>query len=183
MCASLVSKHMVPGMNTGVIRTLQQSGIQKTRQPLVLVWYNTQKQFQLNKIGSTRISRLPVVVVVVSVFPALFSPNDGPAGEQTKGTASFGKRHNKTHTACRRCGRTSFHKQKMVCASCGYPHAKMRRCKCRVHAVFAPSSVLRVVYVPSAAYGRLSQSVERSLKVASLWNFVGQRLFCCFVKA
>ncbi|CAM9440123.1 unnamed protein product [Pylaiella littoralis] len=45
----------------------------------------------------------------------------------TKGTASFGKRHTKTHTACRRCGRTSFHKQKKVCASCGYPAAKMRR--------------------------------------------------------
>ncbi|CAM9296605.1 unnamed protein product [Sphacelaria rigidula] len=45
----------------------------------------------------------------------------------TKGTASFGKRHNKTHTACRRCGRTSFHKQKKVCSSCGYPAAKMRR--------------------------------------------------------
>ena len=50
-------------------------------------------------------------------------------GEQTKGTASFGKRHTKTHTACRRCGRTSFHKQKKVCASCGYPAAKMRRCE------------------------------------------------------
>eukprot|EP00903_Cladosiphon_okamuranus_P017805 g16386.t1 len=45
----------------------------------------------------------------------------------TKGTSSFGKRHNKTHTACPRCGRTSFHKQKKVCASCGYPAAKMRR--------------------------------------------------------
>ncbi|CAM9863517.1 unnamed protein product, partial [Ascophyllum nodosum] len=46
---------------------------------------------------------------------------------QTKGTASFGKRHTKTHTTCRRCGRTSFHKQKSTCASCGYPAAKMRR--------------------------------------------------------
>ncbi|CAM9399203.1 unnamed protein product, partial [Ectocarpus fasciculatus] len=46
---------------------------------------------------------------------------------QTKGTASFGKRHNKTHTACRRCGRTSFHKQKKICAACGYPGKKMRR--------------------------------------------------------
>ncbi|CAM9674434.1 unnamed protein product [Phaeothamnion confervicola] len=45
----------------------------------------------------------------------------------TKGTSSFGKRHQKTHTACRRCGRTSFHKQKSECASCGYPAAKMRR--------------------------------------------------------
>ncbi|KAJ0422159.1 hypothetical protein BJY00DRAFT_98189 [Aspergillus carlsbadensis] len=26
----------------------------------------------------------------------------------TKGTSSFGKRHNKTHTLCRRCGRRSY---------------------------------------------------------------------------
>ena len=32
----------------------------------------------------------------------------------------------KTHTACRRCGRTSFHIQKKVCAACGYPSARMR---------------------------------------------------------
>ncbi|MCO5611844.1 hypothetical protein L7F22_066103 [Adiantum nelumboides] len=29
-----------------------------------------------------------------------------------KGTGSFGKRRNKLHTLCRRCGRTSFHIQK-----------------------------------------------------------------------
>mmetsp|Transcript_13288 Transcript_13288/g.15197 ORF Transcript_13288/g.15197 Transcript_13288/m.15197 type:complete len:90 (+) Transcript_13288:194-463(+) len=45
----------------------------------------------------------------------------------TKGTTSFGKRHNKTHTICRRCGRSSFHIQKGQCASCGYPLKKMRR--------------------------------------------------------
>eukprot|EP01039_Chlorochromonas_danica_P011122 gene11122-12390_t len=44
----------------------------------------------------------------------------------TKGTQSFGKRHTKTHTACRRCGKISFHKQKATCASCGYPGAKTR---------------------------------------------------------
>lgn len=48
---------------------------------------------------------------------------------QTKGTASFGKRHSKTHTICPRCGRTSFHKNKMICSSCGYPGPKMRRCE------------------------------------------------------
>ena len=32
----------------------------------------------------------------------------------------------KTHTTCRRCGRTSFHIQKKVCAACGYPSARMR---------------------------------------------------------
>mmetsp|Transcript_3029 Transcript_3029/g.4327 ORF Transcript_3029/g.4327 Transcript_3029/m.4327 type:complete len:90 (+) Transcript_3029:83-352(+) len=44
----------------------------------------------------------------------------------TKGTSSFGKRHTKTHTLCRRCGRTAFHKQKKVCACCGYPSKKIR---------------------------------------------------------
>jgi len=44
----------------------------------------------------------------------------------TKGTSSFGKRRNKTHTLCRRCGKSSFHIQKKVCASCGYPAAKIR---------------------------------------------------------
>lgn len=48
---------------------------------------------------------------------------------QTKGTSSFGKRHNKTHTSCRRCGRVSFHKQKKVCSSCGFPAAKIRKCE------------------------------------------------------
>ncbi|THH32017.1 hypothetical protein EUX98_g2137 [Antrodiella citrinella] len=29
----------------------------------------------------------------------------------TKGTTSFGKRHTKSHTLCRRCGNRAFHKQ------------------------------------------------------------------------
>ena len=44
----------------------------------------------------------------------------------TKGTSSFGKRRNKTHTLCRRCGKVSFHIQKKVCAPCGYPQARIR---------------------------------------------------------
>ncbi|ENH61927.1 60S ribosomal protein L37, partial [Fusarium oxysporum f. sp. cubense race 1] len=44
-----------------------------------------------------------------------------------KGTSSFGKRHNKTHTLCRRCGRRSLHVQKHECSSCGYPAAKIRK--------------------------------------------------------
>ncbi|EAA04924.3 probable 60S ribosomal protein L37-A [Anopheles arabiensis] len=44
----------------------------------------------------------------------------------TKGTSSFGKRHNKTHTLCRRCGRSSYHIQKHTCSRCGYPAAKIR---------------------------------------------------------
>merc|ERR1712066_299315 len=44
----------------------------------------------------------------------------------TKGTTSFGKRHNKTHTSCRRCGKVSYHIQKKRCVSCGYPKKKKR---------------------------------------------------------
>ncbi|GIK01127.1 60S ribosomal protein L37 [Aspergillus viridinutans] len=44
-----------------------------------------------------------------------------------KGTSSFGKRHNKSHTLCRRCGKRSFHIQKSTCANCGYPSAKVRK--------------------------------------------------------
>lgn len=44
----------------------------------------------------------------------------------TKGTTSFGKRHVKTHTICRRCGSSSYHIQKSKCASCGYPSPKTR---------------------------------------------------------
>ncbi|KAK2187127.1 hypothetical protein NP493_177g00020 [Ridgeia piscesae] len=45
----------------------------------------------------------------------------------TKGTSSFGKRHNKTHTLCRRCGSRSYHIQKKTCSRCGYPAARMRK--------------------------------------------------------
>uniref|UniRef100_J3LIB1 Ribosomal protein L37 n=1 Tax=Oryza brachyantha TaxID=4533 RepID=J3LIB1_ORYBR len=46
---------------------------------------------------------------------------------QGKGTGSFGKRRNKTHTLCVRCGRRSFHLQKSTCSSCGYPAARIRK--------------------------------------------------------
>ena len=36
------------------------------------------------------------------------------------------KQIQKTHTRCRRCGRTSFHIQKKVCAGCGYQSARLR---------------------------------------------------------
>lgn len=52
-----------------------------------------------------------------------------PPVPQTKGTTSFGKRHNKSHTLCRRCGRRSYHVQKKTCSACGYPAAKTRSCE------------------------------------------------------
>nr|AHA44490.1 60S ribosomal-like protein [Pectinaria gouldii] len=47
----------------------------------------------------------------------------------TKGTSSFGKRHNKSHTLCVRCGGRCYHIQKKTCASCGYPSKRMRQYK------------------------------------------------------
>ncbi|GAU13857.1 hypothetical protein TSUD_261850 [Trifolium subterraneum] len=44
-----------------------------------------------------------------------------------KGTGSFGKRRNKTHTLCVRCGRRSFHLQKSRCSACAYPAARVRK--------------------------------------------------------
>ncbi|ODQ48749.1 hypothetical protein PICMEDRAFT_75397 [Pichia membranifaciens NRRL Y-2026] len=44
-----------------------------------------------------------------------------------QGTPSLGKKHVKSHTLCKRCGKRSFHNQKKTCASCGYPAAKMRK--------------------------------------------------------
>ncbi|KAF2323361.1 hypothetical protein GH714_034839 [Hevea brasiliensis] len=46
-----------------------------------------------------------------------------------KGTGSFGKRRNKTHTLCVRCGRRSFHLQKSRCAACAFPAARKRKFK------------------------------------------------------
>merc|ERR1739848_669794 len=45
----------------------------------------------------------------------------------TKGTQAQGKKHNKSHVLCVRCGKRSFHVQKSVCSGCHYPAAKMRK--------------------------------------------------------
>ncbi|KAL9666942.1 hypothetical protein QQ045_001286 [Rhodiola kirilowii] len=44
-----------------------------------------------------------------------------------KGTGSFRKRRNKTHTLCVRCGRRSFHLQKSRYSACAYPAARTRK--------------------------------------------------------
>lgn len=70
-----------------------------------------------------------VIDVTVKIF-VLDGHNSNfflPLISQTKGTTSFGKRHTKSHTACRRCGKVSFHIQKKTCSSCGYPSPKMRQ--------------------------------------------------------
>ncbi|XP_018833692.2 60S ribosomal protein L37-1-like [Juglans regia] len=52
-----------------------------------------------------------------------------------KGTGSFGKRRNKTHTLCVRCGRRSFHLQKSRCAACAYPASRVRKYNWSVKAI------------------------------------------------
>ncbi|KAG6698511.1 hypothetical protein I3843_08G023800 [Carya illinoinensis] len=52
-----------------------------------------------------------------------------------KGTRSFGKRTNKTHTQCVRCGRRSFHLQKSRCAACAYPASHVRKYNWSVKAI------------------------------------------------
>uniref|UniRef100_A0AAY5L3R7 60S ribosomal protein L37 n=1 Tax=Esox lucius TaxID=8010 RepID=A0AAY5L3R7_ESOLU len=49
------------------------------------------------------------------------------SGYLTKGTSSFGKRRNKTHALCRRCGSKAYHLQKSSCGKCGYPEKRKRR--------------------------------------------------------
>ena len=44
-----------------------------------------------------------------------------------KGTQSFGKRHTRVHTECRRCGRKTYHIQNKRCGHCGFPDAKTRK--------------------------------------------------------
>ncbi|XP_036063318.1 60S ribosomal protein L37-like [Onychomys torridus] len=60
----------------------------------------------------------------VNLFPS-FLP--GPSCLlPTKGTSSFGKHHNKTHTLCCCYGSKACHLQKSTCGKCGYP-AKHKR--------------------------------------------------------
>mmetsp|Transcript_5442 Transcript_5442/g.24495 ORF Transcript_5442/g.24495 Transcript_5442/m.24495 type:complete len:97 (-) Transcript_5442:114-404(-) len=56
-------------------------------------------------------------------------------GKIGKGTGSFGKRHNKSHTLCRRCGRRAYHIQKSTCGACGYPSARKRNYNWSVKAI------------------------------------------------
>ncbi|XP_032887411.1 60S ribosomal protein L37-like [Amblyraja radiata] len=45
----------------------------------------------------------------------------------TKGTSSFGKRWNKTHTLCWRCGAKACHLQKSTCGKCANPAKRKRK--------------------------------------------------------
>jgi large subunit ribosomal protein L37e len=61
----------------------------------------------------------------VSPFPLARVPSACRA-EMPHSKQALKKQIQKTHTGCRRCGRTSFHIQKKVCAGCGYPAARNR---------------------------------------------------------
>jgi large subunit ribosomal protein L37e len=48
----------------------------------------------------------------------------------TKGTPSYGRKNKKTHIACRRCGKHTYHLSKKRCSACGFGiggSAKMRK--------------------------------------------------------
>ncbi|KAH0505538.1 60S ribosomal protein L37 [Microtus ochrogaster] len=45
----------------------------------------------------------------------------------TKGTSSFRKHRNKTHTLCHRCGSKAYHLQKSTCGKCSYPAKRKRK--------------------------------------------------------
>lgn len=74
--------------------------------------------------AETRLSELWTAVKHLGIVPDLSSFTS-----QTKGTSSFGKRRNKTHTLCRRCGSKAYHLQKSSCGKCGYPEKRKRKCK------------------------------------------------------
>ncbi|KAK1803618.1 hypothetical protein P4O66_021030, partial [Electrophorus voltai] len=64
---------------------------------------------------------------LASLFRTVVCKPDGVVSFQTKGTSSFGKRRNKTHTLCRRCGSKAYHLQKSTCGKCGYPAKRKRK--------------------------------------------------------
>lgn len=76
---------------------------------------------------------------------------------QTKGTSSFGKRRNKTHTLCRRCGAKAYHLQKSSCGKCGYPEKRKRKCK-------SPNNMFFLCIYPCI------QNVNGSLMVIRRYN-------------
>ncbi|THU49182.1 hypothetical protein C4D60_Mb06t06860 [Musa balbisiana] len=67
--------------------------------------------------------------------PSVAAKGLSRATRMGKGTGSFGKRRNKTHTLCVRCGRRSFHLQKSRCGACGYPSSRIRKYNWSVKAI------------------------------------------------
>merc|ERR1712212_521996 len=78
-------------------------------------------------MGTDKNIKLHIVTDIKSdIRKCIFLLATGKGCTMTKGTSSFGKRLNKSHTLCIRCGRTSYHIQKKTCASCGFPSSRIR---------------------------------------------------------
>ncbi len=93
---------------------------------------------------------------------------------QTKGTSSFGKRHNKTHTLCRRCGGRCYHIQKKKCARCGYPSPRMRKCEYSMGVVWC-------AFMPLGTYRRhLCRTASRK---TTSWSSTTVKLILRFTLA
>ncbi|KAL2470600.1 Large subunit ribosomal protein L37e [Abeliophyllum distichum] len=69
-----------------------------------------------------------------------------------EGNREFGKRRNKTHTLCVRCGRCSFHIQKSRCSACAYLAVRKRTYKWSVKAIRIKTTgtgrMMYLCYVP-----------------------------------
>ena len=76
----------------------------------------------------------------------------------------------KTHTACRRCGKVSFHKQKKSCAACGYPEAKIRKCKCYTSFSCTNCAVFCLIYLWVMCFVG-SRLVRESEPSTNDWNW------------
>lgn len=76
-----------------------------------------------------RLARVPDRSVRLHGLSSLTLSCDCQTSRRSCIVLAVGKRRNKTHTLCRRCGRRSFHIQKTTCSSCGYPAARIRKCK------------------------------------------------------
>ncbi|XP_054297184.1 large ribosomal subunit protein eL37-like [Pongo pygmaeus] len=61
------------------------------------------------------------------------SPTEGHRSKVTKGTSSFGKRRNKTHT-CHCCGSKAYRLWKLTCGKCGYSAKRKRKYNCSAKA-------------------------------------------------
>ncbi|GKB06030.1 60S ribosomal protein L37-3 [Tanacetum coccineum] len=74
-----------------------------------------------------------------------------------KGTGSFGKRRNKTHTLCVRCGRRSFHLQKSRCSACAYPAARSLRASDNL----TTAKYVNLIYLDDRNYNWSEKAIRR----------------------
>ncbi|KAJ6924621.1 60s ribosomal protein l37-3 [Populus alba x Populus x berolinensis] len=95
-----------------------------------------------------------------------------------KGTGSFGKRRNKTHTLCVRCGRRSFHLQKSRCSACAFPAARVRKYNWSVKAIRRKTTGTgRMKYLRHLPRRFKTNFREGKIKVHF---FVDAKSICCF---